>query len=177
MLEPPLIGCQEDSKYFAQKDTEQIHHKCTSLIGQIGIRGMESKTVTCTNKQCKVRGPRISQVCVKKNPQKSSSSIGTIVVSVILNTSEQLKHGKQRLSTTPQSFQCHCKVLWDKLLCCYSKSCRFLMEYLWSMCCAGKWASRPELHSEKNGRYEKIGQTINGCQVNSNSLRHLLHFH
>lgn len=52
MLGPPLIGCQEDSKYFAQEDTEQIHNKYTGLIGQIGIRGMESKTVTCAYKHC-----------------------------------------------------------------------------------------------------------------------------
>lgn len=157
MLGLPLIGCQEDSKYFhTHKET---HRTNTSWFNWSNWLPWSINQVTRTNKHWRdVKSDaliRICQVCVKENHK--SASIGTAAVSVVLNTSGQLKHGEQRLSTPPQSFHCYCKVLWDKLLCCYSKSCRVLMEYLWSMCCAGKRASCPELPFWKNSRDEKNG--------------------
>lgn len=152
MLGPSLIGCHEDSKYFhthtvdTERRTEQIH---PGLIGQIGFCVLESKVISQVTRANKHWSGvklelliRIRQVCVEET--QKSTPIVTVTFSVVLHTSGQLKHS-ERLSNTPQRFQRYCKGLRDKLLCCYGKSCRALMEYLRSMCCAGKRASCPEL--------------------------------
>lgn len=147
-----------------ERHTEQIH---PGLIGQIGHCVMESKVishVTRANKHWSHGKSepliRIFQFCVTET-HKKASIVTSITFSVVLHTSSQLKHSRKRSSHAQQSFQHYCKGLWNKLFCSFYRNNRVVMDYLWSMCCAEKRASRPELAFWKNSRDEKIRQTTN----------------